>query len=154
RSQTDCQMKTMPVAGSRLRGEADVIEPINVSASSRRRLRIMKRVLFMCALISSAIVPALAGEGSLGLFEDHGDIGSPKLAGSATYDAATQEYTMTGAGTNMWFGRDQFHFLWKRMKGDFILRARLEFIGKGAVQHRKAGWMVRPSLEPDAPYAD
>jgi hypothetical protein len=40
------------------------------------------------------------------------------------------------------------------MKGDFILRTRTEFIGKGAVAHRKIGWMVRPNLEPDASYAD
>ena len=76
------------------------------------------------------------------------------MAGSAIYDAAAQDYTLTGAGTNMWFGRDQFHFLWKKMKGDFILRARIEFVGKGAVDHRKVGWMIRPSLEGDAPYAD
>jgi hypothetical protein len=34
------------------------------------------------------------------------------------------------------------------------LRTRTEFIGKGAIAHRKIGWMVRPNLEPDAPYAD
>jgi len=54
----------------------------------------------------------------------------------------------------MWFGADEFHFVWKKMKGDFILRTRTEFIGKGAVAHRKIGWMVRPNLEPDAAYAD
>lgn len=91
---------------------------------------------------------------SLGPFEGQTDIASPKLAGSATYDSTTQEYTLTGAGTNMWFGADQFHFVWKKMKGDFILRTRTEFVGKGAIAHRKIGWMVRPNLEPDAPYAD
>jgi hypothetical protein len=91
---------------------------------------------------------------SLGQFEGQTDIGVPKLAGSATYDSATQEYTLSGAGTNMWFGADEFHFVWKKMKGDFILRTRTEFIGKGAIAHRKIGWMVRPNLEPDVPYAD
>jgi hypothetical protein len=91
---------------------------------------------------------------SLGQFNGQTDIGSPKLSGSATYDSAAQEYTLTGAGTNMWFGADQFHFVWKKMKGDFILRCRTEFIGKGAIAHRKIGWMVRPNLQPDAPYAD
>jgi hypothetical protein len=76
------------------------------------------------------------------------------LAGSASYDADRQEYSLSGAGTNMWFGRDQFHFVWKKMQGDFLLRARTEFLGPGAVAHRKIGWMVRPSLEADAPYAD
>jgi len=89
-----------------------------------------------------------------GEFDNQTDIGAPKLPGSATYDSTNQEYTLSGAGTNMWFGADQFHFAWKKMKGDFILRTRTEFIGKGAIAHRKIGWMVRPDLEPDAPYAD
>ncbi len=108
----------------------------------------------MCALLSSGIFSARSQDTSLGEFESHGDVGSLKLAGSASYDPASQEYTLTGAGTNMWFTTDQFHFLWRKMKGDFILRARIEFIGQGAIAHRKVGWMVRPSLETGAPYAD
>jgi WD40 repeat protein len=54
----------------------------------------------------------------------------------------------------MWFGGDQFHFLWKKMKGDFILRARVEFIGNGAINHRKVGWMIRRTLDGNSPYAD
>jgi TolB protein len=91
---------------------------------------------------------------TLGQFDGQTDVGTPKLAGAGTYDSATQEYTLSGAGTNMWFGADEFHFVWKKMKGDFILRTRTEFIGKGAIAHRKIGWMVRPNLQADAPYAD
>src|SRR5438552_3596565 len=40
------------------------------------------------------------------------------------------------------------------MKGDFILQARVELVGKGVDPHRKLGWMVRSGLEADAPYAD
>src|SRR5882724_3216840 len=101
-----------------------------------------------------SVTPFGYAEETVGQFEGQTDIGTPKLAGSAAYDSATQEYTLSGAGTNMWFGADQFHFVWKKMKGDFILRTRTEFIGKGAIAHRKIGWMVRPNLEPDAPYAD
>jgi hypothetical protein len=54
----------------------------------------------------------------------------------------------------MWGAKDEFHFVWKRLKGDFVLRTQLEFVGKGAEPHRKAGWMVRPSLDADAAYAD
>lgn len=108
------------------------------------------RIALLAAVTGCATVHA----SPLGDFEDRADIGQPKLAGSASYDAAAQEYTLAAAGTNMWFGRDQFYFAWKRLRGDFILRARLEFQGKGADAHRKAGWLVRPNLEPDAPYAD
>ncbi len=108
----------------------------------------------MCALLSSPIFSARSQDASLGDFESHGDVGSPALPGSAAYDPAAQQYTLTGAGSNMWFTTDQFQFLWRKMKGDFILRARVEFIGPGDAAHRKVGWMVRPNLQADAPYAD
>ncbi len=105
-------------------------------------------------MTATHISPALAQNSPLGQFEASGDIGNPKLAGSAGHDVTQQEYTLTAAGTNMWFERDQFHFTWKKLYGNFILRTRIEFEGKGTDAHRKAGWMVRPSLDPDAPYAD
>jgi Tol biopolymer transport system component len=104
----------------------------------------------MCALISTVMARA----NPVGKFESSGDVGAPKISGSASYDSASQEYTLSGAGTNMWFGTDQFHFAWKKMKGDFLLRTRVKFIGAGGSKHRKVGWMVRPSLDADAPYAD
>lgn len=105
---------------------------------------------FTCSLFQTNLM----SQNPLGQFDGHGDIGDPKLAGSASYDAATQDYTLTAGGTNMWFGRDQFHFVWKKLKGDFILRTRVEFLGPGVDAHRKVGWMVRPNLDADAPYAD
>jgi hypothetical protein len=115
----------------------------------------MKLILPTTLVIMSALLSTVsAQENALGQFDGHGDVGSPKLAGSARYDGASQEYTLSGAGTNMWFRSDQFHFAWKKLKGDFILRTRVEFVGKGAVAHRKVGWMVRPNLDADAPYAD
>ncbi len=108
----------------------------------------------LSAILSLGISSVVAQVNSPGQFDTHADVGSPKLAGSSAYDAAKQEYTLTGAGTNMWLGRDQFHFVSKRMSGDFILRTKIEFIGKGADAHRKVGWMVRPNLDADAPYAD
>ena len=98
----------------------------------------------MTAFLSSMAQPGFAQENPLGEFGAHTDVGDPKLAGSASYDAAMQEYTLTGAGSNMWVGRDEFQFVWKKMKGDFILRTRAEFIGKGAADHRKIGWMAPP----------
>ena len=38
---------------------------------------------------------------------------------------------MQGSGTNIWATHDEFHYMWKKMKGDFILRANIAFIGKG-----------------------
>lgn len=89
----------------------------------------------------------------LGLFESHGDIGPVELPGRTVYDPQKQEYLVEGAGVNMWFGTDEFHFVWKRLKGDFILSARVEFIGKGVMAHRKAGWMARSALDTGSAHA-
>ncbi|MDR8392903.1 hypothetical protein NC796_17235 [Aliifodinibius sp. S!AR15-10] len=82
----------------------------------------------------------------LGLFEGHTDIGNPHLAGSVEYDSENQVHTLSGAGKNMWFSEDQFHYVYRKMTGDFILHTRAEFIGEGVNSHRKIGWIVRSGL--------
>jgi hypothetical protein len=109
-------------------------------------------------LLLASAVPAMAAArpqgGPLGAFEAHADVGSPKIAGSAAYNAVSQEYLLTAAGLNMWAKRDEFHFVWRKLTGDFILQARVEFLGQGVDPHRKAGWIVRQTLDDDSPYAD
>ncbi len=83
----------------------------------------------------------------VGVFENHVDVGNPKKAGSAVYDQVSQEYRLTGSGYNIWFGRDEFHYAFKKMKGDFIATANFEFVGKGVDPHRKIGWMVRSNTD-------
>jgi TolB protein len=97
---------------------------------------------------------ALGQSGPLGEFDGHDDVGEPAIAGSATYNAATKEYTVSAAGVNMWGTRDEFHFVWKRMTGDFTIQARVELVGTGVNAHRKAGLMVRPNRVADETYAD
>jgi hypothetical protein len=89
----------------------------------------------------------------LGAFTGNGDVGAPIRPGNAMYDAEKQEYTISGAGTNMWAERDEFHFVWRRMRGNFILTANAAFIGKGVEDHRKIGWIVRSSLDADSAQA-
>ena len=114
------------------------------------------RVVPLLALAAGvgATLPVLAQDSRVGEFEAHSDVGSPRIAGSAAYNAVSQDYTLTAAGQNMWAQRDEFHFAWKKMKGDFILQSRVELIGKGVDPHRKLGWIVRTSLDADSPYAD
>ena len=99
-------------------------------------------------LIGAPLV--FAQDGPTGIFQNHVDVGNPKNGGGATYDATTQTYILRGAGYNIWFGRDEFHYLYKPLKGDFILTADFEFVGKGTDPHRKIGWMVRPSTDDNA----
>jgi TolB protein len=114
----------------------------------------LKVLAALAVLLALALVASVAQESGLGQFEGHGDVGSPRLAGSATWNAASQEYVLTAAGANMWGPRDELHFAWRRMKGDFILQARVELVGKGVDPHRKLGWIVRSTLDDDSPYAD
>jgi Tol biopolymer transport system component len=119
-------------------------------------MKTASRVLqsIVVAALAAATPPAHSEERPLDPFEASTDVGAPKLSGSSSYDAASDAYTLAGAGTNMWAERDEFHFLWKKLKGDFILQARVAFVGKGVEAHRKIGWIARTSLEPGSPYAD
>jgi Tol biopolymer transport system component len=96
----------------------------------------------------------IAQQNRVGIFDDHTDIGSPIMKGSATYNTLTQEYSLEGAGANMWANDDQFHFLYKKIKGDFIISATVRFIGKGTADHRKIGIIARDNLTADSRYAD
>ncbi len=84
---------------------------------------------------------------TIGDFRYNADIGDPKISGSAVYNDHDQSYSVKGAGYNIWFDRDEFHYLYNRIKGDFILTANFEFAGKGREAHRKTGWMVRESAD-------
>jgi len=110
----------------------------------------------LLAILFWVVVPTRSSSsepGSLGMFEDQADVGGPLAnPGSAAYDAQNQAYTIQGSGANMWSDRDEFHLVWKRMKGDFILVTRAQFVGQGVEAHRKIGWIVRSGLDSSSPH--
>lgn len=119
--------------------------------------RIAALLSLLVMLCSFALVPARvspARQNGLGVFEGQGDIGHVLKPGHAVYDAAKQEYTITGGGANMWLDNDEFHMVWKRMKGDFILTCRARFEGRGVEAHRKLGWIIRAGMESNAPHVN
>ena len=85
-----------------------------------------------------------------GVFENFKDVGNPKIPGKTSYDQDDQEYTLEGGGYNIWFERDEFHYAFNRVSGDFILTANFAFEGDGVDPHRKVGWMIRDSEEENA----
>jgi TolB protein len=103
--------------------------------------------IFLCLSLSFA-------QQKTGQFDGNEDVGNPKLKGSASYNAETQEYTLACGGKNMWANDDQFHFLWKKIKGDFMISATVRFTGKGTDPHRKMGIIARNELSANSPYAD
>ena len=112
------------------------------------------RFATLARVFSGALSLALFGAGagaqsSVGVFDAHTDVGRVGRSGSASYDPKRQAYVVAGSGQNMWNDRDDFHFVWRRLTGNFILstRARFTGAGRGADEHRKIGWTIRPSLE-------
>lgn len=91
---------------------------------------------------------------TVGMFEEHGDVGTVQHPGSVEYDAAKQTYTIAASGYNIWFEKDAFQFAWKKVSGDVTLTADISFLGKGLQEHRKAVLMIRQTLDADSPYAD
>ncbi|HEY5407191.1 MAG TPA: biopolymer transporter TolR [Ginsengibacter sp.] len=87
----------------------------------------------------------------LGVFDGQNDVGKILHPGSGNYNAFSGEYLLSGSGANIWFTHDDFHYVWKKMHGNFILQARGHLIGKGVEEHRKFGWMVRANLDSTSP---
>jgi len=94
--------------------------------------------------------PSRNFETPIGIFDGQSDIGAALVPGSANYDAATGQYTIHSAGYNVWYTRDEFRFLWKRMSGDVSLAADIDFPDPKGYGDRKAVLMIRQSLDDDA----
>lgn len=88
----------------------------------------------------------------LGIFQGSSDVGQVSRVGHVSYGPDGQ-YLVTASGANVWGPRDAFHFVWKKVSGDIIATA-VVTLSEGGNPHRKAGLMIRKSLEPDSPYAD
>ena len=103
---------------------------------------------FLAIFLLVSFSQLCSGQGNpLGIFDKSADIGKPKNTGSARYDEATQTYYLKGSGYNIWFNRDEFQYLYKKINGDFILTADFAFLGEKGNGHRKIGWMIRESAD-------
>ena len=105
-------------------------------------------------LLLSVTLPGFGQTKNMGLFSESADIGNPLLKGNTVYNEKDQTYLLSGGGNNIWSREDQFQFLFKKIKGDFIIRATAKFIGKGVAGHRKIGIMAREDLTKGSKYAD
>jgi len=117
---------------------------------------VLSKVLWVLLFLVFALGAAAQEKNSarLGVFDASGDVGTVLHAGSAEYDAAKGTYTIAGSGENMWFAKDAYQFVWKKMSGDLGLSADISFVGNGGNAHRKAVLMIRQSLDEDSVYVD
>jgi TolB protein len=120
--------------------------------------RLGRLAVLCCLLLSVWHAPAARADSddsegaasptpALGVFQNDGDVGTVLHPGSAHFDAAHGTYTVTGSGENMWFGEDDFHYVWTKVSGDVALTADIAFVGDRGNPHRKAVLMIRQSLD-------
>jgi hypothetical protein len=86
----------------------------------------------------------------IGIFEGQSDIGSAVIPGSSSYDKASGSYTINSAGYNVWYVRDEFRYLWKKMSGDVSLAADIAYPDPKGYGDRKAVLVIRQSLDDDS----
>jgi len=71
------------------------------------------------------------------------DVGSPAIAGSATYSGTS--FNVSGAGNDVWDAADQFRYVYRQMSGDLDVVARVASV-QNITAWTKAGVMIRESL--------
>lgn len=86
----------------------------------------------------------------IGIFDGQSDVGGAVVPGSASYDASTKQYTIHSAGYNVWYTRDEFRYLWKKMSADISLSADVSFPDPNGYGDRKAVLVIRQSLDDDS----
>ena len=83
----------------------------------------------------------------IGIFDGQTDVGKNVKHGLASFTPKNQQYLISGSGYNTGSDHDDFHYIWKKMNGDFILYTRAECVGWDNVERRhRIGWMVRKNL--------
>lgn len=99
-------------------------------------------------LLSTLVAFSSFAQDKVGEFTFNQDIGHPNKKGSASYDSVSQSYTVNGVGRDIWGTHDEFHYVWQKMTGDFILTATFKLQGETNDPTCKVGWMVRKSDDP------
>jgi hypothetical protein len=94
--------------------------------------------------------PSKTFDAPIGIFDGQSDVGGALVPGSGSYDPATRQYTVQSAGYNIWYTRDEFRFLWKKMSGDVSLAADVTFPNPTGFNDRKVVLMIRQNLEDDS----
>jgi len=82
------------------------------------------------------------------------DVGAPWPPGSASYNESTSTWTVTGDGLDIWNLSDDFHYAYKRLRGDGQITARVvSLTGPGLHEWAKAGVMIRQDLTGESKHA-
>ncbi|PJJ79102.1 TolB family protein [Mucilaginibacter auburnensis] len=111
----------------------------------------VRKLFYLMALLCCTESGLLAQ--SIGIFEGQSRIGA--TTGKAVYEEQSQNYTLTSAGGNASVEDDPAYFLWRKIKGDFIITANVKFIPTVAAnRYTKIGMMFRTGLDDHAKFID
>ncbi len=94
--------------------------------------------------------PTITSDMPIGLFQGQSDVGAALVPGSSSFNAETKQYTINSAGYNVWYTRDEFRYLWKKMSGDVSLAADATFPDPNGYNDRKAILIIRQTLDDDS----
>jgi len=81
--------------------------------------------------------PSRTYDAPIGIFEGQSDVG-------------LRQYTIHSAGYNVWYTRDEFRYLWKKMSGDVSLAADISYPDPAGYGDRKAVLVIRQNLDDDS----
>jgi hypothetical protein len=105
-------------------------------------------------LLAAALVCPLIAGTPIGVFEGQTGVGRLQVPGGSSFGSNGTFYTVTSAGEKIWGTSDDFHFVWKKAKGDVAISAEILFDSASGDPYKKAVLMFRQSLAADSPYAD
>lgn len=100
-------------------------------------------VLFMIAGISNLVNAQDNSKAISAKKLKQTDIGNPAIAGKV--DIAEKGFEITAGGADIWGTKDEFHFSYQSLKGDFDMSVLILGLSK-ANQYTKAGIMARADL--------
>lgn len=109
----------------------------------RDRYSSVPRRIVALFVLGLCLAPLSARAQSLPSGWSTADIGSPQVAGSATY--ANGKFTVIGAGSDIWGATDQFRFVYRQLTGDGVVVANVESLQQAHLWS-KAGVMIRETL--------
>ena len=81
----------------------------------------------------------------IGVFEGQAEVGSALVPGSARLEGGG--YVIRSAGYNLWYTRDEFRYLWRKMSGDVSLAADIAYPHAEGYGDRKAVLVIRQDLD-------
>lgn len=88
----------------------------------------------------------------MGIFEKCVTLGPVKIPARMNYQESQQTYYLVGAGSGLKDKQDSFSYLYKSVKGDFIMEAGVKIIGLSDNKISAAGLMMRQSSAADAAF--